>query len=111
MVHGYPKLTSMREQTKGFMKSTGVPPAMAPLAGVLEFFGGLALLIGFLVPVVGALFAIFMLGTTFFAKRKLKRPFTGMQGGYELDVILLAGAVALVLVGGGPLSIDALLRI
>ena len=40
MIHGYPKLTS-NEQGKGWMKSMGMPVALIPFAGVVEFFGGL----------------------------------------------------------------------
>ena len=44
MIHGYPKLGSQREAGRGFMKSTGMPANMIVFAGVVELFGGLALI-------------------------------------------------------------------
>jgi uncharacterized membrane protein YphA (DoxX/SURF4 family) len=44
-------------------------------------------------------------------KVKLHAPFQGGDvQGYELDVLLVAGAVTLAIGGGGPLALDALLH-
>jgi uncharacterized membrane protein YphA (DoxX/SURF4 family) len=51
--HGYPKLDKGRQQTLQWTKSLGVPSILTYLAIILEFFGGLSLIIGFLVPLVG----------------------------------------------------------
>lgn len=107
VVHGYPKLTGeSASQTREFMKSIGVPPAATTLAAILEFSGGIAIILGFLTPIAGLLIALEMIATTILAKRRLQKKYIL---GYELDIAYLGGAVALALLGGGPFSLDALL--
>jgi putative oxidoreductase len=106
IVHGYPKLTAQRKQGEAWMKSVGMPAAMIPLGGVFEFFGGLALILGLLTPIVAVLSALWMLSTTWFSKSKLKKKYAS---GYEIDVTLLFIAIALALLGSGIYSIDHLL--
>jgi putative oxidoreductase len=107
-VHGYPKVFSRRQQVQDAMKGAGVPPTVTGLVGILEFFGGLALVVGFLTPLVAGLFAILMGSTTLLQRLKFRKPFAG---GYELDVVLLAAAVALIILGAGTISLDALLGV
>ncbi|MEE9277587.1 MAG: DoxX family protein, partial [Dehalococcoidia bacterium] len=48
-----------------------------------------------------------MLVATWTQKFKLGAPFQGGEvQGYELDVLMVLGCVALILLGAGPLSID-----
>ena len=88
------------------MKSMGMPAAMVPFGGVVEFFGGLALILGILTPIVAVLSALWMLSTTWFSMSKLKKKYVG---GYEIDITLLLAALALALLGSGIYSIDHLL--
>jgi len=106
IIHGYPKLTAQRKQGEAWMKSVGMPAAMVPLGGVFEFFGGLALVLGLLTPIVAVLAALWMLSTTWFSKSKLKKKYAS---GYEIDVTLFLAALALALLGSGIYSIDHLL--
>lgn len=108
IIHGYPKLTSGRKMTQGFMKQTGMPVFIATFAGVAEFFGGLGILVGFLTTILAILFALWMLSTMIFLMRKLKKKY---MGGWELDLTLLLASVALALLGPGSLSLDKLLGI
>jgi putative oxidoreductase len=105
MIHGYPKLGS-QTQGKTWMKSMGMPASMIPFAGIVEFFGGLGLFLGFLTPIIAFLSALWMLSTTWFARTKLKKKYAG---GYEIDITLLLAALALAFLGGGTFSIDHLL--
>jgi putative oxidoreductase len=105
MIHGYPKL-GKQEQGKNWMKSMGLPTAMIPFAGVVEFFGGLGLILGILTPIIAFLAALWMLSTTWLSVTKIKKKYAG---GYEIDITLLLAALALVLIGGGTFSIDHLL--
>ncbi len=82
-----------------FFAALGIPfPELnVVLIGALEFFGGLALLGGFLTKI----FAFFMIGNMGVALITSQN--------YFLEGPLLAVSVALLLLGAGPLSIDALL--
>lgn len=104
--HGYPKLTSHRKQTMGWLSSMGIPGASGPLVGLLELVGGLFLVFGFLTPIVGILLTLEFIGTTILSKSKLGKK---LLLGYELDLLYLAGALALVFLGGGAYSLDRLL--
>jgi putative oxidoreductase len=104
MIHGYPKLKK-NEQGKGWMKSMGLPVALIPFAGVVEFFGGLGLILGILTPIIAFLAALWMLSTTSLSVTKIKKKY---QGGLEVDITLLLAALALAFLGGGTFSIDHL---
>ncbi len=106
MVHGYPKLGSQRQAGTGWMKSMGWPSGIIVFAGVAELFGGLALILGILTPIVALLSALWMLSTTWFASSKLKKKYVG---GYELDITLMLAALALAAIGGGAFSLDRLI--
>jgi len=107
IIHGYPKLTAaQRTQGGAWMKSMGMPAAMVPFGGVVEFFGGLALILGLLTPLVASLSALWMLSTTLFVITKAKKKYVG---GYEIDITLFLAALALALLGSGIYSIDHLL--
>lgn len=108
ITHGYPKLTSGREQGEGWMKSMGFPAGLVGFAGFVEFFGGLGLVLGLLTPIIAVLFAIWMVGTTWLATSKLKKKY---MGGWELDLTLLLVSLALAILGSGMISLDHLLGI
>jgi putative oxidoreductase len=111
MVHGYPKLSGEgKKGAIGFMKSQGVPGAAAVLAGILEFFGGLFLVIGLIVPVV-ALFFVLQFGAISLLKgTKMKMPYISPgKPNYEIDVTYLLLALVLFFTGAGALSVDSLL--
>jgi uncharacterized membrane protein YphA (DoxX/SURF4 family) len=69
MIHGYPKLKNITdEETK---QALGVPIRATYTAVVLEFFDGLFLIIGLIVPIVALFFAIFMIANVIMKKRKI----------------------------------------
>ncbi len=105
MIHGYPKL-KQNEQGKGWMKSMGLPTALIPFAGVVEFFGGLGLILGILTPIIAFLSALWMLSTTWLSVTKIKKKYAG---GLEIDITLLLASLALTFLGGGTFSIDHLI--
>jgi putative oxidoreductase len=79
------------------------PGVMGPLIGLLEFFGGIALLFGFLTRLLAVGFVVEMLGAILLVQ--MKRGFSA----FELEFLLLGSSVALFLAGGGRFSVDALL--
>ncbi len=109
LVHGVPKIRNMK-QTTGWVKSTGFPygATFAALFTLLEFFGGIALILGLLTQVVAVLFVLQMVATTIFSKQKLGKKYVG---GWELDILFLVLAVVVALLGPGPLSLDRLIGI
>jgi putative oxidoreductase len=106
IVHGYPKLKAGKKGE--WIKNFGMPVAMVPFAGIVEFFGGLALVFGILTPLIALLSALWMLSTTWFAIAKLKKKYAG---GWEIDITLFLAALAIVFLGSGIYSIDRLLGI
>jgi len=108
IVHGYPKLKSGAKGAGEWLKSIGIPSGFGLFAGIVEFFGGILLLVGLLTPVIAALSALWMLSTTWLSLVKMKKKFVG---GWELDFILLVVFLALAAIGGGVISVDHLLRI
>ncbi len=107
LVHGVPKIKDMK-QTMGWVKGTGFPggAAFAALFSLLEFFGGIALILGVLTQAVAVLFALEMVATMIFAKTKLGKKYVL---GYEMDVAFLVLALVVAMLGPGPLSVDRLI--
>ncbi|EAR07341.1 DoxX family protein [Reinekea blandensis] len=92
--------------TGQWMASIGLEPGylMALLAGSAEFFGGLALVIGFLTRPAALLSAITMVVAIFSVHFQNGLFLT--NNGYEYALILLAGTLALTVQGAGHYSID-----
>ena len=111
VMHGYPKLGKARQQTLQWTKSMGVPAAATYVAIILEFFGGISLIIGFIVPIVAFFIALEMIGNTMMKKTKMKAPYLSGQNAaaYELDVTYLLLAITLIVLGAGAFSLDAFL--
>ena len=108
VAHGYPKLGKTREQTLQWTKSLGVPVVATYLAIILEFFGGLSLIVGFIVPIVGFFMAVEMIGNIYLKKVKMKGPYMG-QNSYEIDITYLMLAIVLIVLGAGVFSVDSFL--
>lgn len=115
MAHGAQKLFGWfggygLEGTGGWMESIGLAPGvlMAFLAGAAEFFGGLALIVGFLVRPAGAVLSIAMLVAIFAVH--IGNGLFMSNNGYEFGLSLLAVSVALVFMGAGKVSVDSWLQ-
>ena len=68
IIHGYPKLgAQQRKQSAEWMKSMGLPAGFILFGGIVEFFGGIAILLGVFTSVIASLFALWMLSTTWLA--------------------------------------------
>jgi putative oxidoreductase len=83
-----------------------LPPVTGPVVSVVEFFGGLALLLGVQTRVVAIGLALDMLGAIVFVH--LKNGFFAPKG-IEFPLSMLGGAIALALAGAGSYSIDRVL--
>jgi putative oxidoreductase len=80
--------------TAGFFDQLGIKPGstMALLAGLAEFGGGLLVLVGLLTPV--AALAIIAVMIAAILKAHLANGFFNTSGGYEFNLMLIAGAGA-----------------
>ena len=108
-VHGGQKLFIYGfEGVAGGFAQMGVPLAglVGPLVGLVEFFGGLALVAGLLTRPAAFGLAITALGATLIVH--LPAGFF-LPGGYEFVLMLFAASVALMLSGAGSWSVDSLL--
>ena len=109
MIHGYPKLRNMK-QTAEETKQLGIPVGATYTATVLEFFGGLFLIIGLLVPIIGLFFAIFMIANVVMKKTRMNAVYiaTG-RASYEIDITYLILSIILIVLGAGALSVDSVI--
>ena len=106
-MHGWQKFFMIGiEGVGGFFGSLGIPAAglMAVLIALLELLGGLALILGIGTRIAGILLAANMFVAFLLVHRA--NGFFVSDGGYELVLLLFAGAVALALSGAGSLSVD-----
>jgi putative oxidoreductase len=95
-------------------RQMNIPPAATALAAFVECFGGLAVLVGFLTrPAALGLIGVMLVAI---AKVHVAHGFflnwsvtPGKGHGYEFNLALIAMALAILIGGGGVLSIDRLI--
>jgi putative oxidoreductase len=110
IAHGWQKLNDVGHSgvTKMF-DASGVPiPAVsATFATWVELLGGIALVVGVLVPIAGLLLAFNMAGAFWFVH--MDKGLFADKGGYEYVMILGGTALLLALTGAGRFSLDSVL--
>jgi putative oxidoreductase len=123
MQHGFAKLSKGPEAFAAILHAMSVPAPhlMAWLTILTEVFGGLAVLLGALVPLVSLPMSAVLLVAMFtvhlpygFSSIKILSVTSGHAQfgppGYEVDLLYLACLAVLVLGGSGPMAIDSYLR-
>ena len=100
IAHGLPKFENI-SGTQGFFGSVGLPPELAIPIGLLEVIGGIFLLVGVVTRIAAALFIIEMIGATLLVKIS-----KGFVGGYELELLLMAICISILLTGPGRISVE-----
>ena len=100
MIHGLPKLLDI-PGTQSSFTNMGLPQELAVIIGLLEFIGGLAILLGIFTRIAAIFLAIDMIGAILSVKLS-----KGFIGGFELDLLYLAIMISLILTGPGSLSIE-----
>jgi putative oxidoreductase len=122
MEHGCAKLARGPDSFSAILHAIGMPaPGLLAWATILvELIGGFVVLIGAFIPLASIPMAVVLLVAIFtvhipngFSSVKLQSfDATGAhfgQPGYETDLLYLAGLIALMLGGSGPLALDRLL--
>jgi len=105
IVHGFGKFGN--PGFGGWIASMGIPAEMQIPIALAEFIPGILLLIGVLTRISGAILSIVMLGAIFLVKGASS--LTG-EGGYELDLILLAASLVVIVSGPGKVSVSHLVK-
>ena len=97
-------------QTAGFFDQIGIVPGIfwASVVAVVETFGGLLVFIGLLTRIAGLLIAVTMFVAMVWVH--LPNGFFLSNRGIEFTLVLFAMAMALVLMGPGTPSADALVK-
>ena len=97
--------------TGGFFESLGFRPGtlFAAAAGLGEVGGGLLTLLGLGGPIGPALIIMVMIVAILTVH--IKNGFFAATNGYELNLMIVGGALALAFAGPGPISLDAALGI
>ena len=108
--HGWGKLfgEGNRAGFAGWLGSMGLEPSylLAIAAGLAETLGGALLIVGLLTRLAASSLVIVMLVAIGFVHMD-----AGMfgKGGYEFQLLLLAGVVTLLIQGAGKLSVDEMI--
>ena len=123
MAHGVAKLTKGPENFAAILHALGVPAPhlMAWSSILIELFGGLAVLLGALVPLAAVPMALLLIVAIFTVH--LRYGFTSIKlmavtaagpqfgpPGYECNLLYLACLAALVLGGSGPFAMEGRIR-
>jgi len=104
IAHGIPKLNP---GFAGFLNSLGMPPeAQIPIA-LLEIVGGIIIILGVMSRISASMLSMNMLGAIFVVKGAAS--LTGERG-YEIDLILLAACLVIIVTGPGKVSISHVIK-
>lgn len=108
IAHGWPKIKDLKTTADNF-DAMGFRPGKlwGTYAAILEVVGGGLMFLGAGVQILSILFAGEMIVTTIWKLKNGQK----LVNGYELDLLLLAAALALATWGGGILAFDNSFRI
>ncbi|MEZ5220557.1 MAG: DoxX family protein [Ilumatobacteraceae bacterium] len=106
--HGVDKFDAGIDMVEQMFTMWGVPaPGLtAPLTAIVEIAAGAMLLLGVATRVAAMLLSVVMIGALLYVKADLGVISSEPMPGAELDLSMLAGLVALIVLGPGPLSVD-----
>jgi putative oxidoreductase len=107
LAHGYQNTFRHLHDHVHLVVSLGIPAWLGYVSSFTEFFGGLLILVGFFTR--PAAFAICIDLMVAIWRVHWHNGLTGDQG-YEFPLALAALAFALIFFGGGPISMDHVLR-
>jgi len=91
----------------GFLTNIGLPVEMQIPIALAEVISGILLLVGVLTRISASLLSIVMLGAIFYVKKAAN--LTG-EGGYQIDLMILAGCLTIIAMGPGMVSVSYLAK-
>ena len=104
--HGWAKVQDMNATVTMFA-GMGISSFWTYVAAYTELLGGIALLVGFNTRIAAALGVIVMSVAIY--KVHGANGFNIMKGGYEYAFVLILNFLALIILGGGKHSVDAMM--
>jgi putative oxidoreductase len=106
--HGIDKFDAGISMVEGMFRTWGVPlPGLtAPLTAVVEIVGGAMLVLGLGTRLAAMALSVVMVGALIYVKQDLGIISSQPMPGAELDLALLAGLIAVVVLGPGRISLD-----
>ena len=87
-----------------WLVSIGIPPELQLPIALAEFLGGILLVVGVLTRIAGAILGVILLGAIFHIR--WENGFFVSNGGWEWDLVMLAGVLAIIVAGPGRVSIS-----
>ncbi len=106
IIAGFGKLTAI-SGTAGYFSSIGLPlpTVTAVVVGLVEFVGGIAILVGFQTRIAATIVGLFTLGATLVAHMDFSQGMNALMA--QKNLAIAGGLFLLALHGAGSLSIDA----
>jgi len=107
VMHGYQKFADIGvAQFGGFLDSLGVPAAglFAIIVTAVEFFGGIALILGIFVHIAAKLLAFDMLMAILLLH--FKNGFFIQNNGYEFVLLLFSSLIVILIIGPGKWALE-----
>ncbi len=88
-------------------KLSGAQGSFMRFIGYCELLGGIAMILGFLTQLAGLGLGIIMLGAIYKKINEWNIPFASKTTtGWEFDMMILSGCIALMTLGGGLFALD-----
>jgi len=91
----------------GYLTNIGVPVELQIPIALAETIGGILLIIGVLSRISSSILSIIILGAIFHVKGASN--LTG-EGGYAIDLLILAGVLLIIVAGPGRISISHVVK-
>lgn len=91
-----------------WLMQIGMPPELQLPIALAEFIGGICLVVGVLTRVSASIFSVILLGAIFHVR--WENGFFVSQGGWEWDLVMVAGLLSIIVAGSGRVSISHLVK-